>query len=321
MQKAEVNVLRMHADSDGHVWFGDDTCRGVNSGQTVAEFFDGDYVDLNAVRYIHVIGCAANAAIITRLAKFRSCHPETRKFQHIRLVSPAICTAAELESPDSVLQRLWQPSSLDLLHGRWHEMGEKEFVTYALAEGLRKDPTLKGTAGFAFRHHPARLAYLFIPHLDATACAHLITTIMDPRWFIHPKRPHRLSKLYAYLGLVPENAALILGEGEPGRHHDRARLSIKSWYNHESLYAVRNFGLNDPPFFLWRIMQAHAKKHCNGPAAVLAATRRCVAFIHAVWLNALVATPHPEVAFRPAAFFKDEREVHAYEAHAAKIKN
>lgn len=74
-----------------------------------------------------------------------------------------------------------------------------------------------GTVGLA--DHPAAFLARFAPAGNPQALAAVVGRVFDPRWFIHPERPDRLSRLEAAFGLLPQF------DRRPRAHHWRTTLS------------------------------------------------------------------------------------------------
>jgi hypothetical protein len=159
------------------------------------------------------------------------------------------------------------------------------------------------------QYHPAWPAISFINTLNCEYACKLLNEIVDPRWFIHPRRPERLSRLYSYLGLTPANVHAILRSGAGDRYIERANIAVKSWY--DPSVAIND----DPRGFLGRT-SVGAKDQVVG---VLRATQRFVALAATYWLG-VVTKAHPEAGFQASLFFHEAEEVSAFEHHKSRAK-
>jgi len=310
-------VVRLHTDADGRVWYGADGEPVRNTGLTADGFVaDRSCRDvLRDARVVRLLGTAANAALVTRLYEHRMCDAGFR-LTPVWLGAPAAVPAAWLRGePAAVLYALWQPTPAVLLAGRWHEMTAHDYVVYGLvclvggeAGGGRDVPDV---AWSVVPYHPAWPAVTFLAGADRQAACRLLAVIRDPRWYRHPTRPGRLSRLYAYLGLTPDNLAVLAGQGgRPGRHFDRAELAVRAWCGRPA--AVRP---GDPAGFLFR-RYAEAATPARG---LLRATQQFVRFVVSVWLDA-VCGPHPEARFRPELFFADGATAAAFDRHLQAVR-
>ncbi len=165
--------------------------------------------------------------------------------------------------------------------------------------------------------HPAwpALSYLNGPCansiIDVSAACALLATVVDPRWFRHPFRPHRMSRLRAYLGLEPGNVRAVLGLGPPGRHHDRAVTAISTWYNPVALETCGAGRCIDPHHFLWKIFLTQR----TAVRGVLRSTEKMLDFLVQVWTGR-VARRCPEVGFS-SQFYLRSGEHETYVRHLA----
>lgn len=302
-------VLRLHVDSDGMVWVGDDADPAENTYQEVDDFFDGGLAAeyLADAKSVRLLGAACNARLVVRLHERRALDPEFKAVS-VRLGAPVIVPSAALrDDPEAVLYHLWQPAA-----GAWHELVPLDYCTYAMIDGLtdcvgREVPEVVARIA---EYHPAWPALTFVTGVDRSAACRLLCDVVDPRWYRHPTRPGRLTRLSAHLGLTPENIAACVGEGRPGRHFNRAANAVRVWYNPRSHRETPG-----PADFLLATLAAHERLG----RGLLRGTERLVAFVAAVWDDA-VRPKHPEVAFDPAVFFRSAAVGAAYAAHKATCK-
>jgi len=314
----QIQILRLHTDDAGHVWFGDDCTLGVNSKCPVETFFDNSTLylgfDINSARKVRVLGTRQNAALIVKLQELRSQDGTLLKRQRVELGSPAVCpTNAVLSDPECVLQHLWQPEPFSALRMLWHPLGRHDYCSYAMARAIdASDGKVTDWVRHISKYHPAWPAVTFTPKADLDAASSMLADVIDARWFLHYNRPNRLSKLYAYLGITPQNVKAFFGGGPRGRHYDRAATAITSWYNRESVIAYNTGRCDVPEAFLWRVYASQK----GAERGVLRGTERMLSLVSHVWLNA-VMPPHPEVGFRPDQFFKYLPEAKAFERHYA----
>jgi len=314
-----VNILRLHTDDEGVVWFGDDYQLAINSETRASDFFESDAlgIELKHVRKVRLLGTRANAPLIVRLAQTR-CRDHNVQIQ---LGSPALVpTRAARGDPTTVLQYLWQPSYSSTCPGMWHAFAEHDFPGYLMLSELReKQAACLGVGSFqevpdvvkrTARYHPAWPAVTFVPWLDHNWACRLLCEIIDPRWFIHPQRPDRPSRLFNHLGLTPRNMGAFLQQGFPDPHYYQATTALRCWYN-RGMPQSRS----GPGSFLWRAYLSTD----NQVKGLLRGTQQLVRLIQSVWLQTVVR-PHPEFRFQPIKFFKDPAEAEAFEQHRASCK-
>ena len=122
--------------------------------------------------------------------------------------------------------------------------------------------TLKGPKGKTgdkalkiLRYQPTWAAVSFVPTVNMAAACKLVCEIMDPRWYNHPRRPQRATRLFAYLGIMPANLAALHGIVPPGvspacYNWERAEIVLKAWTDGNSTSNAIN--AEEPCNFLWR---------------------------------------------------------------------
>lgn len=306
------DVLRLHVADDGLVWYGSDNQFAVNSYMQPSGFFQDNPLgfDFADPRCIRVLGTHSNASLLVFLHTLRIAAPATFKKQKLMLGSPSLVPTANLRSePTTVLQHLWQPSCTSVAPGMWHEMTQLDYCTYAMIDEMQKvgcDDRVPEVVQRIVTYHPVWPALAYIPFLDRDAVCRLLCDIVDPRWFQHPSRPHRHSRLHAYLGITPRNMNAYLTSAFPDRHFNRARNVIASWYNRKFTKGDR-LGKGK---FLWQAFSTGGDK----ASGLLRGTQRFVSFLQEFWLNA-VRRAHPEAFFHPFLFFRDTEEAVVFARH------
>lgn len=294
-------VLSLHVAETGCVWHGDDRLGNHPTPWTAAEYVA--MTDLLG-RSVRVLGLRSNAVLISALGN---------RTGSVILGSPAICPTLALRlRPAMVLQCLRQPEISSQRVSLWHEMDDTDTAIYAFIDAWTR--SCPSTATRAVRH-PAWTALSFLintadrPLIDLEAAYELLATIVDPRWYRHPFRPNRMSQLYAYLGINPQNVKAFLGLGAPTRHFERAKVAIRVWRNAEIPPARK---AADPACFLWRICHAEP----DIVSGVLKTTKKLVDFLCYGWthgqsdegFDSTMLLPDEDRAFvrhRTALFYDD----------------
>lgn len=310
-----VKLLRLHTDTDGTLWYGRDCLPYESTQRPVSEFhrnpmsFD---FGLDRARTVRLLGVADNAALVIALKKCHHDFPELAAKQVVLLGSPQVVPSPALRgNPEIVLQAMWQPSPSGTAAGCWHKMGNREYTSYAIVHELRQTGgKTSEMARRSLRYHPAWPALSFLCGLDEDAACRLISLVIEPRWFRHPFRPTRLSRLNSYLGLNPANmAAFVSGDGG-GHNFDRARIVIETWTAGYTAPTETAGG------FLHRLADTAPSGQYH--VGLLRACLRFVRFLFEVW-TAESASDH-EAKFEPAMFFKRPEEVEAYAHHRRNLR-
>lgn len=301
MTPDRIETLRLHTDKDGCIWYGDDDSLGTNSFLEVQDFFGSNSNEYNtdSIHHISLLGIKSNAKLIVALQRRRAAKPELNKQQQIQLFSPSIiATQAMRNNPEEVLQNLWQPNSFGALAGLCHAMDNNDFCSYFMTSEIGELDIVPEIVTRIAPYHPAWPAIAYLKYYDINSACKLLTEIMDPRWYRHPFRPNRCSRLFSYLGLTPQNIKAYLSYGKPDRHYERAKLAISTWFNADKL----------DNGFLWRYYIGHSDQI----KGLLRSTQRFISFLQTVWLSN-ISYPHPEMSFSKAIFFKDTLEELAFE--------
>lgn len=308
-------MVRLHVDRSGSVWYGDGVDEAVNTYLDPCDFFadEARLEDLDSADTIRLLGTRDNAPLVVRLHDRRASFPDFRG-KRVELGSPACVPASWLrDDPISVMHHIRQPPAVSSLSGAWHEMTSYDYPSYAMAAALADVPgrEVPEVAIRISQYHPAWPALSFISTLDTHAACRFMCDVIDPRWFRHPTRPGRLTRLFSYLGLTPENMTACVGEGQSGLNFNRATTAVRSWYNLRAQKAGRESG-----DFLLKSLDVYKGRQAGG---LLRGTQRFVSFVCAVWLDA-VRPPHPEVGFTASRFFRDHATAKAFDRHVAACK-
>ena len=293
------SILRLTVD-DGVVWFGTDNGLGTCSRKTVDEFILSDV--FRSARVVRVIGTHQNASLISKLyqAHLVAGLPEA---VDVQVGSPAM---APYKNPVALLSAMWRASvDRTAVNSYWATLNSNDYAAFALMAAVNEHG-VGDKAIHAARYHPAWPAVSFIWKFDPIAAIKLLVDIGDPRWFQHPVKPSRLSRLYAYLGLNLANVRVMCQDSTlPGPNIDRAVNVIHVWRSATESYAEAK----QPRAFLDRIEVSH-KDLAHG---ALAASQRLIRFVREVWMAN--RSDDPEVQFLPERFFRHEDEIDAYFRH------
>lgn len=294
-----IDVLRLHVDPGGCVCLGDDDALAIETYCEPTAFADQFTATLARASVVRILGTIGNARLITELHNWRLANPTLK--QKLIVGSPMLLPTRALRCETAaVMQALWQPPLGGTIH--WHELTSFDYAAYALAA----EPISHKLTQIAMRtarYHPAWRALTFVETADALNVCNLLVEILDPRWYTHPGRPTRPSRLYAHLGLTPENVLAFTDDRVEGHNAGRCRSAILSWFG-------RKPKRRHPGDFAWRTYLMAEDRH----AGLLKATRKFVDYVRLNWLAA-IAPPHREVGFDAKAFFGRDEDARAYERH------
>jgi len=271
---------RLHTDEKGVIWSASDKTRPQRHFRTKPEqLVESQWI--REAEFISLLGIPANAELICCLYdKVNVLHKNTGQRIHVILYSPAMCKN-RLDDPLFVMTQLFQPQQQAYIR---HELIGWDYAAYKLIMSRRKKSLTP--SAYAVLYHPAWAALSFLPTKSTSQSIDLLCKIVDPRWFIHPGHPSRLTKLYSYLGL------------QPTKFDEGVNTALMSWAS-----GFEHADEDDPRNFLVRI----AKRK-----GYLAATKKFVQFLSLVWMR--VAT-NSDKWFSPELFFKRDDERDEFEDH------
>lgn len=304
MTVAEANITRLQLGADGRMWHA--TGPAAPSVTTDARGFI-DEIGEHGSPHFRVIGSEFNAPLIVDLYQ-RHCSP--RCSGRLEVASPNLCESeTELKNPEIALYRMRQwnvPPSL----GGWHRVDELDYPTYAMAAQLKRDHGQVGEhLRLLLKSHPLYRDLTFIPTLQIDSVIHLLTMIIDPRWFVDTRNPYRLSRLKTYLGLSPKCVESVMTGRGSDRRGMRCRVVIGSWYGPNPSDA----DMERPANFLWRRCRSAGGR----TKGILRGSQAFVAYLARAWQHRLVA----KSAHRAELFTPDEMlhpsEFEAYKRHIA----
>ena len=219
-------ILRLHRGPAGEVW----AAAGRQAPAAVASDVRGflqaaAWGDFQVVR---LLGCLSNASLIAGLWLHATPPRQTQ------VASPQVCQhRAELGRPEIALWRARQ-CLLSPSLGGWHTLTAADAVSYTMAtlpDGSDRRACLP--------QHPAWAAISFLQPCDLAAVAELLAAVLDPRWFLDPNKPERISRAQAFLGQTP-------GVPKSAATAHRRQLVRQAWYGSGQP------DIAAPGAFLWR---------------------------------------------------------------------
>lgn len=305
----DENIIKLYTATDKRVWYSVGIGPPVNSNQLVDEFLLAPVIHGTGT-VVRVIGMAQNAELISALYLKRN----NKELRSVEIAGPNILhEAAELHEPSIVLSRM---RSVDIAAaaGGWHTLSLHDYPTYAmLARMLRNQFIFDDAAETYFHIHPARKALLFIPTVAEPDAAKLLTTIIDPRWYVDRRSPDRAAKLELYLGLTPQTQARV---SQPACLVTKARefrcQTVLSTWKTQPPEAV---DAQAPANFLYRVYNAAG----GGAKGDLRASQAFIRYLRYNWLAALETRAGvKDGLFVPNMFFKTPAECAAYDEHMSK---
>lgn len=262
--------------------------------------------DVRAASRIRLLGGRGSVDIVLRLGRAPG--------RRVELVSPVLLPSSRARrSAIAVLDAL--PAAADVLPasscGGPGVVTDPVHAAYVLAG--RVQDAAAGDAIAALGQHPAWPAMRFVHAINADALARLLAEIVDPRYYIPPRKPDQ-NRLAAYLGLQNEYVGPALGRPTPvgcdarvGGKIRLARLVMDCW---------RHDGVSGDPLepmrFVWR---AYFRATRLGEvAAARVASELFVKYLVATWTAAIYPAATDRL-FVPSLFFDDPATAEACAEH------
>lgn len=306
LHATDETAVKLHTANDGLIWFASGISPAENSDQSIDVFLLSNVIARLSTN-IRILGVPQNAELITKLyARKRQ-----KELASIYLAGPNICESLqELADPISTLLRMREvilPSSC----GGWHELTEKEYIIYALlARKQQSADWFDSGIKLFYEPHPLYKVLDFIGGLAHKQTAALLTTILDPRWYVDRRRPDNPAKLDLFLGLTPKIQRRV-SENPQAEHRGRdARCAavLSCWKTQDP--AIIDF--TAPENFLWRIWKI-AGGNAKGD---LRASQAFVRYLRLNWLDILARKRSSgDGMFLPDKFFKTPVEQKAFAEH------
>jgi len=289
---------------EGVVWYGDDTHLATCSDRDIDEFILTPA--FRDARLVRILGRAENCGLVEKMYKAHLIAGLDTPVK-VQVGSPVMLP---YQDPAALLSAMWR-ASIDKtgIEGYWATLNSVDYVSFALMATVYKDNRVADQALQTAKYHPAWPAVSFIWKFDPIAAIYVLTEIGDPRWFQHPVKPNRLSRLYSHMGLNLANIQFMCDSTNySGPNINKAVHVINVWRDRETNYS----DTKQPQAFLDRIEVSN--KYLD--RGVLASCRSLIRFVREVWMAN--RADDPEVEFLPEKFFNRKDEISAYKRH---VKN
>lgn len=305
---ADETAIKLHTAPDGNIWYAAGLNPPENSNQTLDTFLLSNLVSKLSTN-VRILGVPQNAELITTLFLRK----RSKELATLCIAGPNVCESLEeLTDPVITLFRM-RDVALPLSCGGWHEMTPVEYAVYALlARKQRGGDWFDASSRMFYEAHPLYKILNFIPGLSHKAAADLLTTIIDPRWYVDRRRADNSVKLFLYLGLTPKtqrrvsDTKTIIRRGRDLRCH----TVLSCW----KTQTPDNVDFNAPANFLWRIWRGAGE----GPRGDLRASQAFVRYLYANWIDILTTRRGPRDGFFMLdRFFQAPAEREAFINHFA----
>lgn len=307
----EEATLKLHTAADGCVWYSKNIGPPTNSEKIVDEFLRSPVLS-GFGKTVRLLGTPQNAELIATLYLRRY----KREIEAVEVAGPNILNSvADLNDPKIVLQQM-RTTELTAPCGGWHAVSMHDYPTYAmLARTMRTDFVFDDATKSYLQLHPVYRAAMFVPHINPELLSKLLTTIIDPRWYVDRRLPDRAAKLELFLGLTPQiqervsTATCLLKR----TREFRCATVLAVWKTKDAA----TVDLANPANFLYRIQAAAG----GGTRGDLRASQALVRYLRHNWLASLETRKGvKDGLFAPNLFFKTPAEIAAYNEHMKNFK-
>lgn len=320
----DTATLKLYTTLDGEIWYISGSGTPRPSGYSYFEFCKKPKM-VNKKSVVRVVGSANNAALIISLTNLKY----SGAISDVQVCSPQVEKINLDEySPEKVLlnMRKWKyPPSV----GGFHSLTQDDICVYAMIEITRQNSDISVVKKLAdlFKNHFMCEVLKFIPFLHMESCALLISTIIDPRWYVDINAPNKLANLFDCLGIAGIKASDETEHiGNPhagGSKLEKRNIVLMAWRN--DLNVEKDFTSN---FLIQTYASAREtflpRKSKPGDVpfdeADIATSQKFISFIHGMWLDKLYPMPNPwnEPMFVPEYFFRSKEEVERFKTFFCK---
>lgn len=177
----------LHTDLKGKVW-------QVSPGKGITEFvFPSNRLEPGVYR---VLGLPQNYKLIAELS-----YVARSPTISLLVGSPLVYSSHfEKEDVEKFLTHMRSLSVDESLSNCWHRINRTSFMTFVLLSQLKQENFGVKTQ-IAYACHPMKPYFDFLGCQTELMPVSLIAEIVDPRWYLHPEKPHRLSRLKSHFRL------------------------------------------------------------------------------------------------------------------------
>lgn len=273
----EHDSLRLYVDYAHRVWVADRT-----DPPRRTRHFSHNYVSNVGIedgRVVRMLGTSHNVPLIRRVYDSFRGRPG-----RVELATPRVCASInELVTPEVAMLRMRQCNLVPALGG-WHAMTDADALSYLIADLLADDISnaMSVKVVKAVRRHPLWPYAKFVRGLTEENLSHVIGAVLDPRWFIHPDAPNRVSYLESYLGLSPKVQIRV----DDPRHIVTDKAERRCWLVSQCWYRDPPPGeaeIEIPGNWLWRTWRHHGRSTIGK----LRASQPLLSFLRHAWLAGL----------------------------------
>ena len=319
----DSSYLKVTSNEEGGIWIIDGDKMPKKMDIKVDEFVE-DVVGSNKYKFVRVLASPVNYNLITKLYTLK----EKGLVESLQLATPALMQSNRPESSLLRMRLCTLPASL----GGFHEATDDDFTIYTMARlarilrsieikmldcgnhiPLKLEREYKKVCSVmidTLNTHPVWQYISFIDSIDPVIAGVVLANIGDPRWFVNPDKPDRLSRMYSWMGLAGEHNC-------PDKIY-RKNSTMLCWYggNYGGFVEYKDFPtivkdkLSDPAcFILKHAYDTWGPEHAVWPREKI--SKYLIKFIRLAWLDCIYPYPNPwmEGLFDYRTFFKSSKDL------------
>ena len=299
MTTPESKTCKLTMDQSNRVWvvMGDTT--PICTNLTIEEYLPTMVKSKKFYGGVRVLGSQLNAKLISDLYSLG--------------VSRQI-DSLEIGKPDSVFnlspeESLLKMRTLELPEymGGWHTATTQDHISYSVAAMLQTNKDSVEAISL-MKQHPLWGYATFVNGIDEASFVHVLSYILDPRWFVDTDKPYRLSRMYSWLGLM---------------HGTQSEEKIKRKEKVHGCWASGTaLGADHDKKIKWDIADEANKLFANKQEwhMELRSSQLFIRYIRMAWLDCFYPYPNPwmERVLDPDLFFKSEDSALKFKCHKSR---
>ena len=294
----ENSIFKVTLDENSKVWVIEGDRMPSRTDMSMEDYVSSLEKSGNCPDRIRILGSLDNSEFVVRLYRLKV----KKLLKSLEIGSPMIASNNDAASSLMKMRMASLPSSM----GGWHEASYADCVAYGVSMLMQSNvPGSHAQACDLMRQHPVWNYVSFIPHLDSAFFTKIMAKVLDPRWYIDPNHPTRLSRLYSWMGLCngPQTDEKLVRKFDVYSCWSKGLEDDKVDINHPGWFLIRESRKRWGNHKLW--------------VSTLRTSQMFMRFVKFCWMDSIYPYPNPwmERIFDPRLFFSDELDAIGFMAH------
>ena len=296
MTTPESKTCKLTMDQSNRVWvvMGDTT--PICTNLTIEEYLPTMVKSKKFYGGVRVLGSHLNAKLISGLYSLGV----SRQIDSLEIGKPD--RVFNLSPEESLLKM--RTLELPEYMGGWHTATTQDHISYSVAAMLQTNKDSVEAISL-MKQHPLWGYATFVNGIDEASFVHVLSYILDPRWFVDTDKPYRLSRMYSWLGLM---------------HGTQSEEKIKRKEKVHGCWASGTaLGADHDKKIKWDIADEANKLFANKQEwhMELRSSQLFIRYIRMAWLDCFYPYPNPwmERVLDPDLFFKSEDSALKFKCH------